>query len=36
MNACDIFTGVVWVFLVIGVLWVVGMCIEHFIEEILL
>jgi hypothetical protein len=36
MNAIDIFVAVVWVFLVIGALWIVGMCVEHFIEEILL
>jgi hypothetical protein len=36
MNALTVFTGVVWVFLVIGVLYVVGMIVEHFIEEILL
>lgn len=36
MNALTVFTGVVWVFLVIGLLYVVGMIIEHFIEEILL
>jgi heme/copper-type cytochrome/quinol oxidase subunit 4 len=36
MTALSVFTGVVYVFLVLGSLWVVGMIVEHFIEEILL
>ena len=36
MTGLDWFQIVVWVFLVLGALYVVGMIVEHFIEEVLL
>jgi hypothetical protein len=36
MTILSVFTAVVWVFLVLGVLYVVGVIVEHFIEEFLL
>lgn len=36
LDAFDVFTVAVWVFLIGGLLYVIGMCLEYFIEEFLL